>query len=276
MELVVLRYRDAEQPYVGLQEAALCALRSQVRGATAGRRAGARAGHLTSRRGVVHSVHTPPLAPPLTPRAQLLMALHDLGETELCTREGCHKLAWTLDACLKVSMERMGCPAGRAVEGSWSSAADPPGAPPSPRHHCRTGAWTSGGCASWPTSCSRTWRQRLGEPPAWRAPRTAAAPASPSACHRAVRCGAGGVGGPVGMPQGRPVAACSAHPFLPSTRAPTRLHARPPALPLPAGAIDNDAESAGAPGASHAEEPHQARRPLRLPCAARQAAACAG
>ena len=34
---------------------------------------------------------------------QLLMALHDLGETELCTKEACHKLAWTLDACLKVS-----------------------------------------------------------------------------------------------------------------------------------------------------------------------------
>lgn len=30
------------------------------------------------------------------------MALHDLGETELCTKEACHKLAWTLDACLKV------------------------------------------------------------------------------------------------------------------------------------------------------------------------------
>jgi hypothetical protein len=30
------------------------------------------------------------------------MALHDLGETELCVKESCHKLAWTLDACLKV------------------------------------------------------------------------------------------------------------------------------------------------------------------------------
>ena len=36
------------------------------------------------------------------PDMQLLMALHDLGETELCTKESCHKLAWTLDACLKV------------------------------------------------------------------------------------------------------------------------------------------------------------------------------
>ena len=36
------------------------------------------------------------------PPKQLLMALHDLGETELCTKEACHKLAWTLDACLKV------------------------------------------------------------------------------------------------------------------------------------------------------------------------------
>jgi hypothetical protein len=33
---------------------------------------------------------------------QLLMALHDLGETELCSKDPCHKLAWTLDACLKV------------------------------------------------------------------------------------------------------------------------------------------------------------------------------
>ena len=36
------------------------------------------------------------------------MALHDLGETELCTKESCHKLAWTLDACLKVGVARHG------------------------------------------------------------------------------------------------------------------------------------------------------------------------
>ncbi|KAI3429855.1 hypothetical protein D9Q98_010166 [Chlorella vulgaris] len=60
VELTMLRYRDSDSLYVGMQEAALCALRSQ-----------------------------------------LLMALHDLGETELCVKESCHKLAWTLDACLK-------------------------------------------------------------------------------------------------------------------------------------------------------------------------------
>lgn len=60
VELCTLRYRDSDSLYVGMTEAALCALRSQ-----------------------------------------LLMALHDLGETELCTKESCHKLAWTLDACLK-------------------------------------------------------------------------------------------------------------------------------------------------------------------------------
>lgn len=37
-----------------------------------------------------------------TLRCQLLMALHDAGETDLCQKEPCHKLAWTLDACLKV------------------------------------------------------------------------------------------------------------------------------------------------------------------------------
>jgi hypothetical protein len=31
VELVVLRYRDSEQLYVGMSEAALCALRSQAR-----------------------------------------------------------------------------------------------------------------------------------------------------------------------------------------------------------------------------------------------------
>ena len=61
VELCALRYRDGERQYVGMQEAALCAL-----------------------------------------RAQLLMALHDLGQTELCNKDPCHKLAWTLDACLKV------------------------------------------------------------------------------------------------------------------------------------------------------------------------------
>lgn len=34
-------------------------------------------------------------------RSQLLMALHDVGESRLCTAEPSHKLACTLDACLK-------------------------------------------------------------------------------------------------------------------------------------------------------------------------------
>lgn len=59
LELIIVRFRDSDQLYVGAVEAALCALRSQ-----------------------------------------LLMALHDVGEAELCSRDGCHKLAWTLDACL--------------------------------------------------------------------------------------------------------------------------------------------------------------------------------
>ena len=43
------------------------------------------------------------------------MALHDAGERELCSREGSsHKLAWTLDACLKV------CCALCALGWGWS------------------------------------------------------------------------------------------------------------------------------------------------------------
>jgi hypothetical protein len=48
---------------------------------------------------------------------QLLMSLHDLGESELCTKESCHKLAWTLDACLKVGGWLAGWLAGWA--GGW-------------------------------------------------------------------------------------------------------------------------------------------------------------
>uniref|UniRef100_A0A1D1ZVX3 Negative elongation factor B n=1 Tax=Auxenochlorella protothecoides TaxID=3075 RepID=A0A1D1ZVX3_AUXPR len=58
-ELCAARFRDGDALYVGVPEAALCTLRSQ-----------------------------------------LLMALHDLGQAELCSRDPCHKLAWTLDACL--------------------------------------------------------------------------------------------------------------------------------------------------------------------------------
>lgn len=143
----MLRYRDADSPYVGLQEAALCALRSQVRGRPSLRgwarnqrwpaggggwlgvvppagggpgpcaalHAGRVSPHLhcscswpfTTCGSAQHvpATHAPfhqLLFPPIAVHPQLLMALHDLGETELCAREGCHKLAWTLDACLKV------------------------------------------------------------------------------------------------------------------------------------------------------------------------------
>ncbi|PRW60598.1 Negative elongation factor B [Chlorella sorokiniana] len=132
VELIVTRYRDSDSLYVGMQEAALCALRSQ-----------------------------------------LLMALHDLGETELCTKEACHKLAWTLDACLK----------DRKLD-----------------------------------------QRRLRELANFFQPYEAAARRS------------GGSGG-----------ARAAH------RGGTRITIRLPSR----GGIDDDAESAGAPGASHAEEPNQ-------------------
>lgn len=61
VELCVVRYRDSQALYIGVQETAYASL-----------------------------------------RAQLLMALHDAGSTELLAKEPCHKLAWTLDACLKV------------------------------------------------------------------------------------------------------------------------------------------------------------------------------
>lgn len=58
---------------------------------------------------------------------QLLMALHDLGETELCTKESCHKLAWTLDACLKVRLPRR---CNDCVSGSrWSPMPHPADTP---------------------------------------------------------------------------------------------------------------------------------------------------
>jgi len=60
VDLCVALYRDAEVPYIGMKEAALCALRSQ-----------------------------------------LLMSLHDAGETGICSGEPCYKLAWTLDAGFK-------------------------------------------------------------------------------------------------------------------------------------------------------------------------------
>jgi negative elongation factor B len=34
-------------------------------------------------------------------RSQLLMAMHDAGETNITSGDSCHKLAWTLDACVK-------------------------------------------------------------------------------------------------------------------------------------------------------------------------------
>ena len=60
VDLCTARFREAETPFVGMKDAALCALRSQ-----------------------------------------LLMAIHDAGETGITHGDPCHKLAWTLDACLK-------------------------------------------------------------------------------------------------------------------------------------------------------------------------------
>lgn len=37
-------------------------------------------------------------------RSQLLMAMHDAGETSITSGDSCHKLAWTLDACIKDKM----------------------------------------------------------------------------------------------------------------------------------------------------------------------------
>jgi len=37
-------------------------------------------------------------------RSQLLMAMHDAGETNITSGDSCHKLAWTLDACIKDKM----------------------------------------------------------------------------------------------------------------------------------------------------------------------------
>ena len=34
-------------------------------------------------------------------RSQLLMALHDEGETDLCAADKCHRLAWLMDACIR-------------------------------------------------------------------------------------------------------------------------------------------------------------------------------
>ena len=34
-------------------------------------------------------------------RSQLLMAFHDRGETELCSKDKCHRLAWLMDACIR-------------------------------------------------------------------------------------------------------------------------------------------------------------------------------
>ena len=34
-------------------------------------------------------------------RSQLLMAFHDKGETELCSKDKCHRLAWLMDACIR-------------------------------------------------------------------------------------------------------------------------------------------------------------------------------
>jgi hypothetical protein len=34
-------------------------------------------------------------------RSQLLMAYHDAGETELCSADKCHRLAWLMDACIR-------------------------------------------------------------------------------------------------------------------------------------------------------------------------------
>lgn len=67
VDLCTIRFREQDadkqtQP-VGMKDAALCALRSQ-----------------------------------------LLMAMHDAGETSITSGDSCHKLAWTLDACIKDKM----------------------------------------------------------------------------------------------------------------------------------------------------------------------------
>lgn len=109
----MLRYRDSDSLYVGMQEAALCALRSQVLHSAAGQRprvgwAGdrrrPRSSCLLMRGQTGRACHTQgrTQAHHFYPTLQLLMALHDLKETELCSREPCHKMAWTLDACVKV------------------------------------------------------------------------------------------------------------------------------------------------------------------------------
>ena len=63
VDLCTARFREAETQSVGMKDAALCALRSQ-----------------------------------------LLMAMHDAGETSITSGDSCHKLAWTLDACVKDKM----------------------------------------------------------------------------------------------------------------------------------------------------------------------------
>jgi negative elongation factor B len=67
VDLCTVRFREAESQSVGqsvgMKDAALCALRSQ-----------------------------------------LLMAMHDAGETSITSGDSCHKLAWTLDACIKDKM----------------------------------------------------------------------------------------------------------------------------------------------------------------------------
>lgn len=60
IELCTARFRDVDSIYIGMKDAALCALRSQ-----------------------------------------LLMSLHDSGQTGICAGDPCHKLAWTLDACMR-------------------------------------------------------------------------------------------------------------------------------------------------------------------------------
>ena len=63
VDLCTARFREGETSHVGMQDASLCALRSQ-----------------------------------------LLMAMHDAGEMSITSSDACHKLAWTLDACLKDKM----------------------------------------------------------------------------------------------------------------------------------------------------------------------------
>ncbi|GAB4814531.1 hypothetical protein N2152v2_001577 [Parachlorella kessleri] len=93
VELCCARYRDSDSPYLGMREAALCTLRGQLLMALHDQ--------------VIYAV-VAPCAVHVVGSGTGADAAGDagveavcVGETELCQKEPCHKLAWTLDACLK-------------------------------------------------------------------------------------------------------------------------------------------------------------------------------